>query len=183
VLPTRLDALSPRDQRRLVARAVVRNLVITALLVGAYVLAPVPLVAAGDTALRLLAILLISAGVSVWQVRAIAAARYPQLRAVEAVVLAVTVLLLFALLYLELAAADAATFNQHLDRVGALYFTVSVLTTVGFGDIVANSDSTRLIVTIQMLLDLTLVVVVISVFFAVARQRDTSSAEERGDHD
>jgi hypothetical protein len=39
-------------------------------------------------------------------------------------------------------------------RVGALYFTVAVFTTVGFGDIVARSDPARALVTVQMLLDL-----------------------------
>jgi hypothetical protein len=46
---------------------------------------------------------------------------------------------------------------------------VTVLSTVGFGDITAQSDASRLLVTIQMLLDLALIAIVVRVFYATAR--------------
>jgi hypothetical protein len=40
---------------------------------------------------------------------------------------------------------------------------------VGFGDITATSDGARLIVTLQMLLDLALIAIIVRVYFATAR--------------
>jgi voltage-gated potassium channel len=77
--------------------------------------------------------------------------------------------MLFALLYLGLAQANPANFPEPLGRVSAFYFAVTVFATVGFGDISARSDSARVVVTVQMLLDVTVVAVVIRVFTSAAR--------------
>jgi voltage-gated potassium channel len=89
---------------------------------------------------------------------------------------------MFALVYVMLAQADAAGFSQPMTRVAALYFTVTVLSTVGFGDITAQTDATRIAVTIQMVLDLILVGVVVKVVIGasrigMARRRATTGAE------
>jgi voltage-gated potassium channel len=47
-------------------------------------------------------------------------------------------------------AGEIPKIHTHLD---ALYFTVTVLSTVGFGDIVAVGQGARLVVTIQMIFD------------------------------
>ena len=63
-------------------------------------------------------------------------------------------LLLFAAIYFLMAQADLNNFNVHsLTRTDALYVTVTVFTTVGFGDIVATTQVARLLVTVQMILD------------------------------
>jgi hypothetical protein len=41
-----------------------------------------------------------------------------------------------------------------MTRTNALYFTVTVFATVGFGDITAKTEAARLVVTGQMLIDL-----------------------------
>jgi hypothetical protein len=81
--------------------------------------------------------------------------------------------LLFALLYLGLGLCSLLNFSKPLDRMAAIYFTVTVLSTVGFGDITAQSDVARLIVTIQMLLDLTLIAIIVRVYFGAARASET----------
>ena len=94
-------------------------------------------------------------GLVAFQVRAIGGSRYPGLRALEA--LAVTIplfLLLFASTYLVLAANSARSFSQPLNHTDALYFTVTVFATVGFGDITASTAVARLVVTGQMIIDL-----------------------------
>jgi voltage-gated potassium channel len=54
-----------------------------------------------------------------------------------------------------MAAADAGNFNaETLTRTDSLYFTVTVFATVGFGDITATSETARVLVTVQMILDL-----------------------------
>jgi voltage-gated potassium channel len=89
-------------------------------------------------------------------VRAIISARHPAVRAVEALASTVPLfLLLFASAYFTMAGTNPASFSTHsLTRTDALYFTVTTFSTVGFGDITAVSQSARLVVTAQMLLDL-----------------------------
>ena len=48
-------------------------------------------------------------------------------------------LLLFASTYFLMERASAASFTQPLTRTDALYFTVTVFSTVGFGDISPKS--------------------------------------------
>jgi voltage-gated potassium channel len=59
--------------------------------------------------------LLVFAGITAWQVRAIAGSRYPALRAAEALGLILPLyLLLFASAYFVMERASAATFTQPL---------------------------------------------------------------------
>ena len=56
----------------------------------------------------------------------------------------------FAWTYLTMARSDPATFTQPLTRVSALYLTVTVFSTVGFGDITPVTDAARVTVMAQM---------------------------------
>ncbi len=119
-------------------------------------------------------------GVIVWQVRAIMRSRYPGVQAVQSLALITPLFLLFfASTYVVLSVADAGTFTETLTRSGAIYFTVTVFATVGFGDITAQTDTARLVVTAQMLLDLVVLGLVVQLIFgAVKRSRSTTG--ERG---
>ena len=98
-----------------------------------------------------------SRALTVWQVRAITGSRYPGLRAAQALGLIVPLyLLLFASTYFLMERASAANFTQPLTRTDALYFSVTVFTTVGFGDIAAKSETARVVLIVQMLADLAL---------------------------
>jgi hypothetical protein len=168
--PSSLPAPGRREQLRVGLHAAVRIVVTTTLLFVVYALVPVASVSSISTVLRLIAGLVLVTAVIGWEVRAILTASYPRVRAIEAVVTAVTlVIIVFALLYLGLAQAHPANFTQPLDRVSAVYFTVTILATVGFGDISAHTDSARLAVTIQMVLDLALLAVIVHVFLWAAR--------------
>jgi Ion channel len=84
-------------------------------------------------------------------------ARWPGWTCGAAEALATTVplfLLLFASAYYVMARASPASFSHHLTRSDALYFTVTTFSTVGYGDITAVSQTARLVVTAQMILDL-----------------------------
>jgi hypothetical protein len=106
---------------------------------------------------RQLAGLLVFTAIAVWQIRAIAGARYPAMRAFETLgLIAPFYLLLFASTYFLMEQASAANFTQPLTRTDALYFSVTVFTTVGFGDIAAKSETARIVLIIQMLADLAL---------------------------
>jgi len=119
------------------------------------------------------------------QIRTIVRAEHPVLRAFEVVAFAVPLLVaVFAFTYLSLSRQEAMSFTEHLDRVGALYYTVSTLSTVGFGDIAAKSDAARILVTVQMLFDLALIGVLVRLLILVTRaglRRQSASEKVGGD--
>jgi hypothetical protein len=87
-----------------------------------------------------------------WQARAIVTAAYPRVRAIEALATSLAYFLfLFATAYFLVAKGQPDSFSEPLSRTSALYLTVTVFTSVGFGDIVPRSDGTRVLVMIQML--------------------------------
>ena len=80
---------------------------------------------------------------------------------------------MFASFYLSLAIAAPRNFSQLLDHTAALYYTVTVFATVGFGDIVPMTALARLVTATQMLLDLVVLGAVVRiVIFAARRQID-----------
>lgn len=104
------------------------------------------------------------------QLRRIMSHPRPVLRAVEALATVVPLfVVVFAWSYVLVSQADPGAFTEPLDRVSALYFTVTVLSTVGFGDIVPVTDEARLFVTGQIVVNLTLFVAAIRLILAAAR--------------
>jgi voltage-gated potassium channel len=78
-------------------------------------------------------------------------ANYAALRALEALVVTSTLfVIVLSLVYLSLSSATPGSFTEQLDRVSAFDFTVSILSTVGFGDTAARTDAARAIATLQM---------------------------------
>jgi hypothetical protein len=106
----------------------------------------------------------------VYEVGAILKSDFPILRAADAMALLIPIfVVVFAWTYLTMARSAPVSFNQPLNRVSALYFTVTVLTTVGFGDIAARTDVARLTVTAQMVCDVIVIAVVIRLILEAAR--------------
>ena len=118
-----------------------------------------------------------------FEVRWIIRSRYPGLRAVEGLAMVVPFfLLLFASTYVALANLAPDSFGGHLTHTEGIYFTVTVFSTVGFGDITAKSDTARVVVTVQMLTDLIIYGVAIKVFVrAVRRGRQRLAGPGRTD--
>ena len=180
----RPDQELPRAQRRrLIAGAVLRALLGTAVLVVLYYLLPLNQPWNAATAVRLLVGLAVFTGVTVWQIKTVAGSRYPAMRAFEALGLIVPLyLLLFASTYFLMERASAASFTQPLTRTDALYFSVTVFTTVGFGDITAKSETARVLLIVQMLGDLALLGAGARVLLgAVHRGRQRRSGPGDGD--
>jgi voltage-gated potassium channel Kch len=67
--------------------------------------------------------------------------------------------------------SDPAAFNHPLSGADAIYFSVTTLTTVGFGDLVPVSRAARLAVAGQMLFDLVLLAGFISAVFGQLVER------------
>jgi hypothetical protein len=177
-------ALTRAKRRRLIAVALLRSLAAAVVLVALYYLLPLDRLTGVPLGVLLAIGLVALLAVSAWQVRAIIGATYPAARAVGALATTVPVfLLLFAAAYFLMAKTSPASFSDHLTRTDALYFTVTTFSTVGFGDITAVSESARLVVTAQMILDLLILGLGIRVFIGavqLARQRAQPDAADPG---
>ena len=178
--------VSGRHAWRLGLLVVMRVVLSVSLLFAAYYLIPARRAGEGSDVPWLILELCVFGVIVGLQVPAIVQARYPVLRAVEALaVLVALYLLIFARIYLSNSLKDPSVFTQSLNHTTALYFTVTVFATVGFGDIVAQVNSMRLLVTLQMLLNLVLLGLVIRLLTAsarqgVARRRGQADLGERG---
>ncbi len=140
------------------------------MVVALYYLLPLDRLASVPLAVILVVGLLILTAVAAWQLRLVLRARFPGLRAAEALATTVPLfLLLFASAYYVMERATPADFSQHLNRTDALYFTITTFSTVGFGDITAVSQAARLIVIAQIILDLLVVGLVLKLFVEAVR--------------
>jgi hypothetical protein len=165
---------------RVVLSATARVVAVVVVLMLAYAVIPVRSGTAARNAVLWAGLLaLVVLGVAfASQVRRILSSRYPLVAGVEALVVVLTVFIIgFALTYLSLAGGDPGAFTQPLDKPAAVYFTVTVLSTVGFGDISAASTAARVVVTVQMLADLALIAVTLRVVFGIARRADARLRE------
>ena len=106
------------------------------------------------------------------QVRLIIRSPFPGLRAVESLATSVPFfLLLFAGTYVAMAAISPGSFGGPLSHTDGLYFTVTVFSTVGFGDITAKTETARLVVTGQMIADLIILGLAIKLIVGAVRRR------------
>ena len=113
-----------------------------------------------------------------WSVLRITRSTMPRLRAAEALGATIPFFLtLFAVVYLVLDHQHPHSFSEPLDHISALYFTITVFATVGFGDITPITQQTRLVVSLQMLLNLVVIGVVVKLIIGVA-QRGASASKE-----
>jgi voltage-gated potassium channel len=140
---------------RTIVQTLVRALASSAVLVTVYYLLPLDHSSHRFAITMLVIGLVLLTGLVTIQVRWVAMSRYPKLRAVEALAVSVPLfLLLFASAYVVMATIAASSFSQPMTHTNALYFTVTVFATVGFGDITAKTEAARLLVTGQMIIDL-----------------------------
>jgi voltage-gated potassium channel len=168
-----------RPPYRRIVRSALRAVGSTVALVTIYYLLPFDRTSTGGAAAILVLGLVLLVGLVAFQVRSIIRSRFPALRAVEALATSVPLfLLLFAGSYLVLSTISARSFGQSLTHTDALYFTVTVFSTVGFGDITAKTEAARLVVTSQMIADLLIIGLGIRVILgAVARSRQQQPAD------
>ncbi|MCX5147860.1 potassium channel family protein [Streptomyces sp. NBC_00320] len=137
--------------------ASVRSLATTTLLVAAYYLLPMD---AAFTATTVLALGCGIAAVAVllsWQIYQITLSPRPGLKAMEAMAITVPLfVLLYATACFLMEHSAPGSFSEPLSRTDALYFAMTVFSTVGFGDITARSEPARLLTTGQITLNLLL---------------------------
>ena len=170
-----------RPSSRKVAWTVLRSAGTVAALILIYYLLPLDHASAPVAVTILIIGLVAFIALVAFHVRSIMRSPFPQLRAVEALGVNVPLfLLLFAATYVTLAALSVKNFGEHLSHTDGLYFTVTVFSTVGFGDITAKTATARLLVTGQMIADLIILGLAIKVVVGAVkqgRQRQTTTEQ------
>ncbi|HMI34656.1 MAG TPA: potassium channel family protein [Propionibacteriaceae bacterium] len=145
-------AREARRRWRRVLGTMLRAFGSTVALVAIYYLLPLDRTSISVAVVMLAFGLVALVGLVTFQVRSIIRATYPALRAVGALATSVPLfLLLFAGTYFVMGGISDANFSEPLTRTDALYFTVTVFATVGFGDIVATTQGARVVVMGQMI--------------------------------
>lgn len=115
------------------------------------------------------------------QLRRVVKAKRPGLIAAESLILSAGLFIaIFSGIYVIIEGDNPGSFSEPIDHFTAAYFTLTVLATVGFGDITATTDAARFIVMMQMALGLGFLAIIIRVFTGAA-QRAKQSHEERRD--
>jgi voltage-gated potassium channel len=115
------------------------------------------------------------------QVRRLAGARPDDegIRIESLIFLIYIVVPMFAFGYFVLETADPGQFDSLETKTDALYFTVSTLATVGFGDVHAVDQLARALVTLQIAFDLVFVGAMVSLLTGLVRSRATTRRAER----
>jgi hypothetical protein len=170
--PQRLADLDRAQRNRAIFQTAATVTLAWVLVISAFYLVPFAHLNGTRSVLRLVTVVALVGAVLAVEIRRISTAELPELRAVEALAVVIAVFLTgFSIVYLNLSHGTQTTFSQPLDHTRALYFTISVFSTVGFGDITPRTDTARLIVAAQMLLDLVIIGTVVRLIFYAARTR------------
>jgi voltage-gated potassium channel len=175
------EGVSPARLRRRKVAQLARSALVGVGLVVAYYL--FPLNNPADSGVLLLVGGLILVGVILaWQVRAILISPFPRLRGLQTLISGIPLLLvIFAAVFYLTGQAQPDNFSEPMDKIGAMYFTVTVLSTVGFGDITAKTDLARILVTIQMLFNLVIIGLAAKVIFEAVRIGENKRSTEHRD--
>jgi voltage-gated potassium channel len=171
------NGFRPRPSARQIALSAARSAATIGVILALYYLLPLDRQApwAAITTLAIALALLI--GLIVVQVRSILASTFPGMRAVEALASCIPLfLLLFASTYYVLERLAPGNFSEPLTRSDSLYFTVTVFSTVGFGDITPKTELARLLVTGQMVADVIILGIAIKVIVGAARSKRSGTA-------
>lgn len=165
------------DQAAAWAWMVLRLVVVLALVVACYFVIPLRPGGISREAPWLVLFLVMMVLLVASAIVVIRRSRYAAPRALEAMVLTVLVyLVMFARFYASASSADPFGFSQPLDLTTSLYFTVTTFATVGFGDVHPVSTSMKLMVTVQMLMNLALLGGVVRLILTAGR-RGTAGRE------
>jgi hypothetical protein len=161
---------------------VLRSAVVVTLMLVVYYLAPLDQSVSYLVAVEFAMGLAVLAGTIAWQIRAVLRSSTPRLRAVEAAAVAIPfLLLLYASTYELLAQAVPQSFTEPLTRTDSLYFTLTVFSTVGFGDITPRTEVARIVTMTQMIAGLVALGIVAKILLAavqVAVQRQENDQRD-----
>jgi hypothetical protein len=139
-------------------------------LVAAYFLVPLE----GSPAFRLLCYV-VGLGLVVLvigrQMRRHFASRDNDIRIDSLALAIVLTVLLFALTYYTLSTIRSGQFDELTTRVDALYYSLTVATTTGFGDVSAQSQLARVLVSVQLVFNMLIVATAVPLLTRTVRER------------
>jgi hypothetical protein len=148
------------------------SVVAVLLVLGLYLVVPIPTGEdwGWEAAIAILCVGALYVMAGVWSMVRITNSKHPMRTGLLSLSVMVTSMVVtFALVYLSMSSRNPESFNVQLDRVSALYFTMTVLSTTGFGDITASTQSAMIAVMIQMVVGLTLLTSLARVLVEAAR--------------
>jgi hypothetical protein len=105
------------------------------------------------------------------QLRAVQKSKFPNIRAAEAMfTTGILLLAIFSSIYVGISLSNPGAFTEVLTPFSSMYFSTTVLATVGFGDIAPNTVPARSAAMTQMVLNLVYIGVVVKVFAGAAKR-------------
>jgi len=168
-------------------RPMLRSLAELVLVVGLYYVAPIgERLSPARVAVEAAALLIGVFGLGwliVAQIRRQLRAAPGEWRAESLLILLYLVVVVFATGYLALARSDEGQFAGLQTKTDALYFTVSTLATVGFGDVHAAGQLARFLVTVQIVFDLVFVAALVTTLTGGIRARIATRRPGQGQAD
>ena len=165
--------------RRAILGTLLRAAVTIFFLLVAYFMAPLDRPLNRSTGLLFGTSLLLFGLLIAIDIRGILQSQRPKLRAIRALAVGVPLLIvLFAATYCTVATQEPDAFSEPLGRMDGLYFTVTVFSTVGFGDITPVTQLARILVTLQMVAGLLTVGVIAKVVLGAVKVAETRQSEQ-----
>jgi hypothetical protein len=162
--------LTPRQRRALIRRAMLRPAITAGFLLALYAVVPLSDFDRRRNLILLIGALVVFGLVATWQVKRILDSDRPVLQAAEALAVVLPLYLLgLSAIYYVMEMNSPEQFSQGLSRVSAVYFTVTVFGTVGFGDITPTTDVARAIVTGQIVFNLFIIGIGGRILFAAVQ--------------
>lgn len=178
------DELPRSLRRKLVLQGFIWSIATIAVIVVAYFLAPLDRSMSPGTIVELVLLALAILATMGWQIFRITQSDYPTLRAVEALAFIVPAyLVLFAAIYFLMNHNNQATFGTSQTKLDSLYFSATVFTTVGFGDISAKTQAARAVVLCQMMLDLVVLGLVVRLVVNAVKIGQKRRTDDANSHD
>ena len=163
---------SPEAQHRRL-RGLLRVLALAAVLIGVYAVIPLQ---TDRWWLGLVIGVVALAGIAPFAVRravAVGTSEQPMLDAIEAITMVVAMLVFgFSSVFLAINRGEGQ-FVGLVTKIDAMYFTITTMSTVGFGDIHASGQAARAAVSIQIVFDLSLLAMSVRLLVRSVRQRTT----------
>ena len=179
-LPASWDDLGHVKRLKLIVANTARTLTAAVALLVAYFWFPTDRDPTAGVFVVLAGGLIAFAVVTVLQIRQLKRAPNPMLRGVQALLMvSLMFIVAFSLTYVLMAQADPAAFSEPMTKSAAIYFTVTTVATVGFGDIVATTDATRLVVTVQMLMGIGILATTARVVLSATQTRHQALRDAR----
>jgi len=157
--------------RRPATRALLSSAAVSIVAVVGYCLLPLSSALTSETVLWLTGGLVALALLLAWHLGSIIRSPYPRVRALAALATTVPLfLVLFATTYFVMSRTDPTDFSESLSRLDAAYYTVTIFSTVGFGDITPVTPAARAATMVQMVGDVILVGLVAQAVIGAMRQ-------------